>query len=136
MKMTIYLPDDLAARMRDKLGDTNISAVCQRALRDELSRAEARAEITSEGFERVELYDGGLYRHVAFQGRRIAISHIEQQAAWLTARGKIAVYDNRESSLTVFDDWAALLAAHWPAEDLMVEAAHALGEKYVEELDI
>jgi hypothetical protein len=134
--MTIYLPDDLAAEVKDHLGDTNISAVCQRALRDELSRVQARAEVAAEGFERVELYEGLYYRHVAFQGRRIARSYIKEQAAWLTAKGKIAVYDNTESSLTVFDDWAALVAAHWPAEDLMVQVADALGEKYVEELDI
>ena len=136
MKATIYLPDDLAAAVKDNLGDTNISAVCQRALRDELNRVQARAEITAEGFERVELYEGLYYRHVAFQGRRLARSYIEEQEAYLTAKGKIAVYDNTESSLTVFDDWAALAAARWPAEDLMVQVAQELGERYVVELDI
>ena len=136
MKATIYLPDDLAAAVKDNLGDTNISAVCQRALRDELHRVQARAEIATEGFERVELWLGDEYRYVAFQGRRIARSYTEPQEAWLTAKGKIAVYVNTESLLTVFDDWAALVAAHWLSEELMVQAAYELGERYVVELDI
>jgi len=43
VKHTIYLPDDLAAEVKAELGgDTNISAICQQALRDELARPKPR----------------------------------------------------------------------------------------------
>lgn len=43
--MNVYLPDDLAARVRKELGDVNISALVQAALRAELDR---RARVTAQ----------------------------------------------------------------------------------------
>jgi len=133
--MTIYLPDDLAAEVKDKLGDTNISAVCQDALRDELRRHEARAKITAEGFERVEVYDGQTGERVAFRGRRIGYTDNHDQTAYLTAGGAIAIYNGDQERLYVIDEYADLDPEQ---EDpaLMAGIAAALGEKYVRDLDI
>ena len=56
--MTIYLPDALAAEVKAGLTDTNISAVCQAALRVELEREKAMEKIDASGYQRVVLYDG------------------------------------------------------------------------------
>jgi hypothetical protein len=134
--MTIYLPDDLAEQVKNELGDTNISAICQAALRAELDRVKARAQITEEGFDRIEVYDGKRERDVAFQGRRIGRSYDRETVeAWLTPKDAIAVYDADRQDLYVYDSYGEFATPDWP-EDLIAEVAGALGEKYVEELDI
>ena len=139
--MTIYLPDDLAAEIKEELGDTNISAICQTVLRDELSRRKARAEVTAKGFERIEVPDDKKGRDVAFQGRRIAAA--DDQEAYLTPKGAIVVVGASDNTMVVFDDWddltepvQGIVISQWPTEDLMVQIADALGKKYTEELDI
>lgn len=140
--MTIYLPDDLAAQVKNQLGDdTNISAICQAALRGELDRRNARAAIGAGGYERVEVYDGKKERDVAFQGRRIASD--DDLDAFVTPKGAIVITNAYDDSVAIFDDWDELAAEpegivtqRWPTEGLMVQIAEALGEKYVEELDI
>jgi hypothetical protein len=141
--MTVYVPDELAAEVKAELGDANISAICQDALRAELDRVRARAAIGAEGFGRVEVYDGKKERDIAFQGRRIANSFTTDQEAYLTPKGTIVIIDGHDDTVATFDDWDELTAEpdgyvieRWPAEDLMAEIAAALGEKYVEELDI
>lgn len=136
--MTIYLPDSLAAEVDAKLSDHNISAICQAALRAELDRVNAHAEVTAQGFERVEVFDRARERDVAFQGRSIGTTDTEE--AWLTPRGRIAVYFDPDEVLQVFDDFGSLAAAAegqqgWSTE-LIAQAADALGEKYTAELDI
>ena len=54
--MTVYVPDDLAAEVKAELGDSNVSAICQAALRAELNRVRARAQITKDGSAR-SIYD-------------------------------------------------------------------------------
>ena len=71
MKMTIYLPDALAAEVKAGLTDTNISAVCQAALRVELEREKAMEKIDADGYQRVVLYDGKREHDIAFRGRKI-----------------------------------------------------------------
>lgn len=133
--MTVYLPDDLAAKVKDELGDTNISAICQTALRDELRRTKARAEIDEKGFERVEVYDDQRDEDVAFQGREIGYAEWHEHTAYLTPKGAIAVYEGDKQQLYVFDDYGEFAAAEFP-EDLEASVASALGERYVRELDI
>ena len=72
MRLTIYLPDALAAEVRAGLTETNISAVCQAALRVELEREKAMEKIDADGYQRVKLYDGKQEHDIAFQGRRSA----------------------------------------------------------------
>jgi post-segregation antitoxin (ccd killing protein) len=50
VKVTIYLPDALAAEVKAGLTDTNISAVCQAALRIELEREKAMQKIDADGY--------------------------------------------------------------------------------------
>ena len=95
--MTIYLPDALAAEVKAGLTDTNISAVCQAALRVELEREKAMEKIDADGYQRVVLYDGKREHDIAFQGRKVGSS--QKADAWLTAKGTIAVYDHREQEL-------------------------------------
>jgi len=44
VKMTIYISDDLAAEVKAGLEDTNVSAICQDALRAELERKRTGGE--------------------------------------------------------------------------------------------
>ena len=82
MKMTIYLPDALAAEVKAGLTDTNISAVCQAALRVELERERAMEKIDAGGYQRVKLYDGKREHDIASQGRKIGSG--QKADAWLT----------------------------------------------------
>jgi hypothetical protein len=134
MKVTIYLPDALAADVKAGLTDTNISAVCQAALRAELEREKAMEKIDADGYQRVKLYDGKRELDIAFQGRKIGSS--QKADAWLTPKGAIAVYDHREQELYTYDEYDAFADDEGVDERLRAEVADALGQRYVEELDI
>ena len=134
VKVTIYLPDALAAEVKAGLTDTNISAVCQAALRIELEREKAMEKIDADGYQRVVLYDGKREHDIAFQGRKIGGS--QKADAWLTPKGTIAVYDHREQELYTYDEYGAFADDEGVDERLRADVADALGEKYVEELDI
>ena len=56
--------------------------------------------------------------------------------AWLTPKGTIAVYDHREQELYTYDEYDAFADDEGVDERLRADVADALGEKYVEELDI
>lgn len=143
MKMTVYVPDDLAAEVRADLGESNISAICQAALRAELNRQQARGKINAEGFERVETtaeWQGGDLRAVAFQGRSIATEPMRGTEAYLTPKGTIAVVGEGGNSddelLGTYDSFAEFAQAGFPY-DFIAEVAEALGEEVpAEELDI
>jgi hypothetical protein len=134
VRMTIYLPDVLAAEVKAGLTDTNISAVCQAALRVELEREKAMEKIDADGYQRVVLYDGKREHDIAFQGRKIGGS--QKADAWLTPKGTIAVYDHHEQELYTYDEYGAFADDEGVDERLRADVADALGEKYVEELDI
>ena len=140
MRLTIYLPDALAAEVRAGLSETNISAVCQAALRVELEREKAMERIDADGYQRVQLYEGKQEHDIAFRGRKIGSS--DKADAWLTPKGTIAVYDRREQELWTYDGYEAFEADYGPFSDdgpdnsLREQVAEALGAKYVEELDI
>jgi len=139
-KMTIYLPDDLAAEVEKELPGRNISAICQDALRDELTRARARAKITAEGFQRIEAYDEDRGHDVAFQGREIGAFDYGIDgagSAYLTPKGAIAVHTSGGigEKVTVYDDYDEFAGDDLP-DDLRRSVAESLGEKYIEELDI
>ena len=138
--MTIYMPDDLAAEVKDKLGDQNISAICQGALRAELARAEARTALDAEAFERVQLeverFDGQPKDHpVSFLGREVASAEYHDQTAWITPKGTIVVHDAHDDRGWTYGDYDAFIQEDQPAS-LAEGVAEALGEEYVEDLDI
>ena len=135
MKMTVYVGDDLAAEVKAELGETNISRIFQEALRDELRRVRARAEVAAEGWERIEVYQSPDDIEVAFQGREVGQDKRGDVTAYLTPRGNIAIYDNREERLFVVSDFDEIRSSNWPG-DLLAQIAEALGERYVRELDI
>lgn len=134
MNTTVYLPDDLAADVKAKLGDTNISAICQAALRAELARADARATLDADGYDRVVVYDSKKSRDVAFRGNHAGqTSH--GVSVWITPKRAIAVYSHDGEELDVYDDFDALQGT-WGDDELLAMAAEALGEEYTEELGI
>ena len=133
--MTIYIPDELAAGIKDKLGDANVSAICQDALRAEIARQEARAALGPEDFERIEVYDSEKGADVAFRGRKVGEDWDSPAVAYLTPKYAIAVYDYVQQQIDVFGDYRAFLVENW-SPGFIAQVAGALGEKYVEELDI
>jgi hypothetical protein len=135
MKMTIYVPDELAAEIKDKLGDANVSAICQDALRAEIARKEARAALGPKDFERIEVYDSEKGADVAFRGRKVGRDWDFEAVAYLTPKGAIAVYEEKPQTLYVYGDYRALAAENW-SPGFIAQVAEATGEKYVEELDI
>lgn len=141
VKMTIYLPDDLYARV--KAADLNASAVCQRALTDELERRERLAELDA-GMERHEVYTREGFV-VAFTGRLLVVADNirgvrDGTAAYLTRKHRIAVYDENDEALDQYNSLEEMtgsaLTGSAPAPELVSAIADALSEKYVIELDI
>ena len=124
--MTIYLPDALAAEEKAGLTDTNISAVCQAALRAELERERAMEKIDADGYRRVKLYDGKREHDIAFQGRKIGSS--QKADALADAEGDDAVYDHREQELYTYDEYDAFADDEGVDERLRADVADALGK--------
>ena len=138
--MTIYVPDDLGAEVKAELGDSNVSAVCQAALRAELARVRARAARDEEGYKRIEVHDSKKDHDVAFRGDNVGETRGGLQV-YITPKHAIAVYDPGREELYVYDGWAQLDSLeqeniNGPDTDLLALVAEALGEEYVEELDI
>lgn len=143
MKMTIYLPDDLAAMVKDHT-DLNVSAVCQAALRDELTRREELAKL-DKGMKRVEVYIDARGADVAFVGKELHYDRlntgrgVHDMTAYLTRRHRIAIYDNDAQALYQFDSFDELASDPvWRdgSPDFVSALAESLGEKHVIELDI
>jgi post-segregation antitoxin (ccd killing protein) len=138
MRMTVYLPDDLAQMVKEH-ADLNVSAVCQQALRRELARREEFAKL-DKGMKRIVLYDDAHGADVAFVGRELYWSgRIPEETAYLTQRHRIAVYSHSSQTLYQFDSFDDL-ASHegWrdSSPELVAAVAKALGEEHVIELDI
>ena len=66
MDITIYLPDEIGKWAKEQ--DLGLSRMLRDAVEDEKRRRDARAAVTSEGFERIEVYDGQKERDVADGG--------------------------------------------------------------------
>lgn len=139
--MTIYLPDELFEKVKAH-EDLNVSAVCQEALREELSWREAAAKF-GEGMKRHTLFDEARERDVSFIGKRIYThdTHpFRDDEVYLTAKHALAVYQDHEQRLHVYDDFDALkrefAGSSEEAEFFLAGVAQELGEKYVVFLDI
>lgn len=135
MKMTIYVPDDLAELVKEH-SDLNVSAVCQDALRHELARRDQLAKL-DRGMERVVTYVEKPYGgDVAFIGKMLHYQDRPETAVYLTQKHRIAVEDIERQELhqyNSFDDFADECAG---SPELVSAVAAALGEKHVTELDI
>jgi hypothetical protein len=134
--MTIYVPDDLATMVKEH-ADLNVSAVCQEALRHELARREALAKL-GEGMERheftIERRNGKVFDamlDVAFVGKQVYADG--EVFAYVTKRGRIAIYDDRTQALDDYDEFAVMGPRN---HQVLAAVADALGEKYTLELDI
>ena len=134
MKMTIYVPEDLAEKVKAH-ADLNVSAVCQDALRRELVRREELAKL-DKGMERHVIWteDRG---NVAFAGKQVYYSNRRPEIwAYITRRHRIAVATSGE--LFEWDSFADFADdPNWRGTDELTAAlAEALGEEHVIELDI
>ena len=142
MDITIYLPDEIGKWAKEN--DLGLSRMLREAVEDEKRRRDARAAVTSEGFGRVEVWDDTRDRKVAFEGREIGREDFGTDGdvtAYLTPKDAIAVYsDIGPGRLDVYDEFAAFaedVQENWRGgRDLLAQVADALGEEYVEELDI
>jgi post-segregation antitoxin (ccd killing protein) len=128
MKMTIYLPDELAERVKAQ-DDLNVSGVCQEALDAELSRRASLAKL-DEGMERVMAYKDGV--KVSFVGRRLVDDG--RDSVYLTGRYRIAVV-GVENQLSDYDG-LDLAEIDGVDQYLIAQAANTLGDERVVELDI
>lgn len=138
VRLTIYLPDRLAERVKEH-DDLNVSSVCQLALRRELVHREKLADL-DEGMERVQLWIEGMESDVAFVGKELYYrDRPSELTVYLTRRHRIAIYHHEPGALYQFDSFADLAAdPEWRdgAPELVGAVAAALGEKHVIELDI
>jgi hypothetical protein len=132
MKMTIYVPEDLAEKVKEH-ADLNVSAVCQDALRRELVRREELAKL-DKGMERHLMYteDRG---QVAFVGKQVFYNDRYEMSAYITRRHRIAVSVSDELyEWNSFEDIAN--DPNWAGSPVIAALAEALGEEHVIELDI
>jgi post-segregation antitoxin (ccd killing protein) len=138
MRMTIYLPDDLAEMVKEHT-DLNVSRVCQEALRQELAHREELAKLDKD-MERVVVYVDDLGSEVAFVGKELYHSdRSPEETVYLTRRHRLAVYNADAQALYQFDSFDDLANdSVWREAnpELVAAVAAALGEKYVVELDI
>jgi post-segregation antitoxin (ccd killing protein) len=133
MKMTIYVPDDLAEKVKEH-ADLNVSAVCQDALRRELVRRDELAKL-DKGMERQVMYAEDRGR-VAFLGKQVFYNDRYKISAYITRRHRIAISVRDELfQFDSFDDF--INDPNWQGTDELTAAlAQALGEEHVIELDI
>jgi hypothetical protein len=149
-RVNVYLPDGLAEELAE-VEDLPVSAVCQRALREELKAMQAIAE-AGKDMERIEvdLPD----RVVAFTGRwlvapdrtetRTGEEGYDSGTYWgvaLTGRGRIAVYTNHcnmddRGHLSDYDDLDGAEADGVPRDIIALARGELLGEVPVMVLDI
>jgi hypothetical protein len=65
-----------------------------------------------------------------------SVGSSQKAGAWVTPKGTIAVYDHREQELYAYDEYDAFADDEDVEGRLRADVADALGEKYMEELDI
>jgi Post-segregation antitoxin CcdA len=146
MRMNISVPDTLAEEVRRR--EVPISAVCQRALRDEVARLAARSREIARGMEKITVDVGEPSLTIGFTGRwlvepsrdetRTAEDGYDGGAYWggvaLTERGRIAVYTAHcnERWPANLNDYDSLdqAAEHVPA-NIIAHVAAELGETRV-----
>jgi post-segregation antitoxin (ccd killing protein) len=148
VRMTIYLPDDLAKMVKAQV-NLNVSKVCQGALEHELSRRKALAGGMERHVFRVNGYASVIpgvdlpkesSREVAFTAKEIASDTRATSQPWtayLTIQGKIALWDDN-GGLIVFPSVDDLRASDLSNSrpDVVAEIAKAYNQDCVIDLDI
>jgi len=142
MRMNISVPDELAEQVRER--NLPISAICQRALREELDHLKA-LEQASGDMEKIIVEVGYPSLTVGFTGRWLVEPDPDETrggddagAYWgiaLTQRGRIAVYvahcnDGWPASLNDYSSLDAAANDDVPAV-IIVRAAAELGDTRV-----
>jgi Post-segregation antitoxin CcdA len=142
--MNISVPDSLAAQVREQ--NIAVSAVCQRALRAEVDRAQRAAE-PGQRLEEITIEVGEPEVTVGFTGRwllepdpvrtRTGENGRDAGAYWgvaLTQRGRIAVYTahcngGRPARLNDYDGLGQAAAAGIPGDIIALAAAELHGQR-------
>jgi len=76
-------------------------------------------------------------RKVAFQGRQVAYQEHHDTTFYLTAKGRIVVYDLDRLTMHQYDDYDEFQAdAEHFSQEAVSDVARACGEDFIEELDI
>ena len=151
-KLTIYLPDDLADRVR--ASGISVSPVCQRALQKEIDSMEAAKSLKSRE-ERIAVEVRGPAEapvEKAFYGTWLVTPDPDEtrtsESGWdagsywgvaLTRKGQIAVYvahvnERWPSELSIYSDIDEAGKKH--PRDIIAMAAAELGQSRTIELDI
>ena len=138
MRLTIEISDELALTLQRDHPDLDVDAVCEQALRDALRRHDTAERLEQGPDHRIVLYDGDAGRDVSFQGRDLGLENM-RMAAFLTAHGRLAIYDRGAEALHVFDDFDQV--ANDPGwrdteQEVLAEIAAKLGEPGIDHLDI
>jgi post-segregation antitoxin (ccd killing protein) len=110
-KTTIYLPDPLAAEVKSP--DIHVSAVCQRALEQEVRRVTARAAVTND----LAAVEARLRETIEEDGNQARDKGFAEGAAW--AR-EVATFRELEAV-------AGLRESHWISTELPESLANSLG---------
>lgn len=140
MKMTVYLPDDLASDVKQEPG-LNVSGILQAALREEIARRRRQAASESGAESEMERHVVRASKShgadVAFVGRLLDIVDY-QVSIYRTSGQRIAIHDDEGQHLYVFDSFSDLVESGVADTNpqLLAEIAEKLGAKHVIELDI
>lgn len=137
MDITIYLPDELGKWAKEH--NLGLSRMLRESVEDEKRRRDAAAKAAADDFARIEVYDDKRDREVSFQGREIGYADYLDQTAYLTPKNAIVVHSADRQQLWIYDDYQEFLGdsdePNHP-DEMTAQVAEALGEKYVERLDI
>jgi hypothetical protein len=129
--ITVYLPDEIARRAKDK--DFNLSRMLRNAVELRLREERAMATTLESATEiRLDLEDGTIGR---FTGKKIAEGHDVE--VYLSEAGKVVVYESdkqRHHVVMVPEDDLASWLPHDPEE--YAAAMRAVGLTPVIDLDV
>jgi hypothetical protein len=147
-KVTIYLPDELAERVR--ASGVSMSPVCQRALQEEVEKMQATEEMKARE-EHIVVEVGGIGDTLiqkAFYGTWLVHPDPDESNDWgyywgvaLTRNGQIAVYvqqvnERQPPELHVYPSLDDAEAAAAMPPNVLAVAAQELGQTRPIELDI
>lgn len=136
-RLNVYVPNDLARDLAACSG-LNVSAICQKALREHLRSLSTMGKL-SERFE-VDVEGPNGIRTVAFRGRRLA-GNGDGFAVYITAGERIVVATERPgaarpSGLDIFQNLSQAAAEGVPSTVIEDARAEFSRSEPVEELDI
>ena len=135
MDITIYLPNDLGKWAKEH--DLALSRMLRGAVEGEKRYRDARAKAKEDSprARRGLRQQEGTRRRLPGLPDRPRLRARATGSLAYPEEDAIAVYDADAQELYVYDDYGEFATPDWP-ETYIADVADALGQKYVEELDI